>query len=762
MKTIISWIIICTLSLSATGQQVTLHPGAGDLVFDHLPAVWDEGIPLGNGITGVLVWKKGNHLRMSLDRSDLWDLRPIENFNLPEWRFSWVREQWEKDNFKVVQDEFDKPYRQLPAPTKIPAGALEFDISNFGEVESVHLYLKEAICEIRWKNGVRLLTFTDAEDPAGWYRFEGIRGKIPTYLLPPPYNSEKKEKSKKRGVTRNSLKRLGYPDGVLKQSDESIHYDQDGWGGFKYHIHVAWSQKNGTLEGCWSVTSEHSQWESASGAETIVSENLKRGWETALSQHIKHWKDYWSASSVSLPDSILQRQYLLEMYKFGSAARADAPPISLQAVWTADDGKLPPWKGDFHHDLNTQLSYWPAYAGNHLEEESAFVNWLWKNRPAFRRYTKTFFETDGMNVPGVTTLAGEPMGGWIQYSCGPTVGAWLGQHFYLHWKFTADTAFLRQKTWPWIRDVAVYLEQISVTGTDGLRRLPISSSPEINNNARDAWFAETTNFDLALIRFNFEKAAEIASLLGEEGEAEHWRTVLAEWPDYAISGKEGLLIAPGYPLHESHRHFSHLLAFHPLGTIDWANGDQDRGIINNTLANLEKYGSEWWTGYSFSWLGNLYARARNGEKAAEALTTFATCFCLPNSFHVNGDQSGTGKSKFTYRPFTLEGNFAFASGIQEMLLQSHTDIVRIFPAIPGKWKTVSFKDLRAAGAFLISANMKDGNIRTVKIRSEKGGTLRLENPFESPFKTKGGTFHKEGKDLIFRMKPGEQLVLTAM
>lgn len=109
---------------------------------------------------------------------------------------------------------------------------------------------------------------------------------------------------------------------------------------------------------------------------------------------------------------------------------------------------------------------------------------------------------------------------------------------------------------------------------------------------------------------------------------------------------------------------------------------------------LEKYGSNWWTGYSFSWLGNLYARAFDGEKAANALRTFANCFCLPNSFHVNGNQSGTGKSKFTYRLFSLEGNFAFAAGIQEMLLQSHTGVIKIFPAIPKSWENVTFNQLR--------------------------------------------------------------------
>ena len=116
----------------------------------------------------------------------------------------------------------------------------------------------------------------------------------------------------------------------------------------------------------------------------------------------------------------------MEQYKFGSAARVGAPPISLQAVWTADNGKLPPWKGDFHHDLNTQLSYWPAYSGNHLDEEIGFIDWLWNNRDTFKEYTKEYYETEGVNVPGVSTLTGQPMGGWIQYAFSPTVSAWLG------------------------------------------------------------------------------------------------------------------------------------------------------------------------------------------------------------------------------------------------------------------------------------------------------------------------------------------------
>jgi alpha-L-fucosidase 2 len=51
------------------------------------------------------------------------------------------------------------------------------------------------------------------------------------------------------------------------------------------------------------------------------------------------------------------------------------------------------------------------------------------------------FGIDGLNVPGVTTISGKPMGGWIQYSMSPTTAAWMAQHFYWQWKYGMDEKF---------------------------------------------------------------------------------------------------------------------------------------------------------------------------------------------------------------------------------------------------------------------------------------------------------------------------------
>ena len=756
MKSIFLVAFLCISSVVFSQDNDSTNLQQYDLVFTELATTWDEAIPLGNGMIGNLVWLKNGKLRFSLDRADIWDLRPMENIDFNKWKFKDVHKHWKNDTYREVQKAFDDPYDSLPAPSKIPAGAMEFDISSLGKVASVRLDIENASCVVLWENGAKLTTFVHANKPVGWYEFENLPNAIDIALISPAYNRESGEKATSQ--SRTDLNQLGYEQGKITRTKNTISYTQNGWENFSYQIFTKWAYNKTSLKGNWSISSKTTPKQTTPTAKQTVLSAYKVGHKTSFSEHLSWWKNYWNTSKISIPNKRLEKQYYLEMYKFGAAARDNTPPIALQAVWTADHGKLPPWKGDFHHDLNTQLSYWPAYAGNLLELEDGFLNWLWKYRTTFKKYTKDYFEADGLNVPGVTTLDGEPMGGWIQYSFGPTVSAWLGHHFYLHWRFSMDREFLKDKAYPWIKDVAIFLNDITVK-EGGKRKLIMSSSPEIFNNSKKAWFKETTNFDLSLIRWTYEKAAELATELNITDEAEKWNTILAEWPQLAVDKESGFQFSPTVPYESSHRHFSHLMGYHPLGLVDFSKGKKDQKIILNTLKNLEKQGSDYWTGYSFSWLGNLYARAFDGENAERVLEIFSKCFCLKNSFHANGDQCKAGYSKYTYRPFTLEGNFAFASGIQEMLLQSHTGTVRLFPALPKDWKNASFRDFRTDGAFILSANLEKGMVKSVTIQSEKGGTITLLNPFKNAVFSSNKDFETKGNLLIFNLGINEKVEL---
>lgn len=731
-----------------------------NLIQKDLANVWDEAMPLGNGLMGALVWEKNENLRLALDHVELWDLRPMENHDTEMFTFDWVHERWKKDEYAEVQKAFDEAYENSPGPTKIPGAALEFSQHGFGKVLTNELVLKEALNQITWESGVHLETFVHATEQAGWFRFKGLKEGLTPRLIPPKYSSDKP------GVLGSSsfgmsLDRLGYSMGKVRRKGETILYEQEGWGGFKYQVAIVWKREGDVLEGCWSILPIFKQEDQKIAILDDLLASLNQGFDEALASHKKWWSQFWSRSEISVPDEILQRQWYMEHYKFGSVARADAPPISLQAVWTADNGKLPPWKGDFHHDLNTQLSYWPAYSGNRLDLEEGFVNWLDKYKPTFRKYTQQFYGVNGLNVPGVTTLTGDPMAGWIQYSFGPTVSAWLGHHFYLHWRYSMDRDFLEKKAYPWISETAQFFTEVSVKGADGKKKLVLSSSPEIHDNRRKAWFANTTNYDLAMIRWTYEKAAELAEELGQKKEASNWRRQLKQWPELSIDQESGLMVSPDEKFIENHRHFSHLVGFHPLGILDVSDGEEEKQVIENTLKNMDKLGSDYWVGYSFSWLGNLRARVFDGEGAAESLRIFAENFCLPNSFHVNGERYNRGYVRAKYRPFTLEGNFAFASGLQEMLIQSHTGRVVLFPAIPSDWSEISFDQLRTEGAFLVSAKINDKKVSEIRIVSEQGGTLRLKNPFNEGSLKTSSKYKTEGDDLIFETKKGQVIQLKS-
>jgi alpha-L-fucosidase 2 len=720
--------------------------------------VWDEAMPLGNGLLGALVWGGGRPLRISLDRTDLWDLRPVPEFHSPEYSYRRMR-QWVKEGrIDDLHRLYDKPYG-YPGPTKIPAGRIELTLGDEGQFQNAALDLAKADAKVQFGEGGVACVFVHATEPLGVVHITGKPAAVA--LIAPPFAGKVTEEAGANKISAGDLATLRYEAPVQHRGETWAGYLQKGWGDFRFAVALVWRASGRDWLGIWSICTSNDAADPLTAARKCCEAALDEGLDKLVWEHEQWWASYWKRASVSVPNPVIERQWYLETYKFGAAARPDTPPITLQGPWTADDMKIPPWKGDYHHDLNTQLSYWPAYSGNRLEGAWGYVRWLWARRENARAWTKRFFDLPGLNVPMTADLEQNQIGGWHQYTHSATTAAWLGHHFYLQWRYSMDRQFLMDRLYPWLRDTSVFLEAVTEKGPEGKRTLPLSSSPEINDDRLTAWFPSITNYDLALIRWTLATTAALARELGRSDEADHWRRVLSEMPDLAVDpNSHKLLVAKDYPLPSSHRHFSHLMAIQPLGTIRWENGPADQAIIKASLADLDAKGTSAWCGYSFSWLANLAARARDGEKAERALQIFSEAFCLRNGFHCNGDQSDRGYSNFRYRPFTLEGNFAAAAGLQEMLLQSYSGTIRIFPAVPASWKDVSFKTLRAEGAFLISAERKGGLTQQVEVTAEKGGRLRLENPFGEAFPGLPDNARADGEDILMETSPGQKVVLT--
>ncbi|MBI4026787.1 MAG: hypothetical protein HY360_17520, partial [Verrucomicrobia bacterium] len=486
-----------------------------------------------------------------------------------------------------------------------------------------------------------------------------------------------------------------------------------------------------------------------------------------LKSHVIWWQRYWSKGHVCLPDLRLEKLWYAEMYKLAATAREGAPPISLQGVWTADESSLPPWRGDFHHDLNTQMSYWPVHTANRLEQGRAFADWLLKWLPTYQAFARDFYDAPGANVLSCHGLSGAIVRGWAAYVYSRTNGAWLTQHLWLHYRYTMDEEFLKTTAYPFIREIARFCASQLTKDAAGIYHVDYSSSPEFNDNRRES-FARDSTYDLSLIRYVLDVSSRAARLLDTDQEAaQRWQEIKDHLQPYPLSprpfvplAERGLAIWEGQHLTESHRHLAHLMPIFPLGDMNIEGTERDRKLIQNSLGELEVEGTGFWCGYSFAWLACLAARIREPNRVLWALSQYLDAFVSPNSFHLNGDYKKLGISRYHYRPFTLEGNFGAGHAINEMLLQSWGDRIRLFPTVPAEWQDVAFTDLRSEGAFVISAWRKHGIFAGAEILSEKGYPVRLEHPAPHHsilVKEKGGKpfgLFRPNDEIAFKTQPG--------
>jgi alpha-L-fucosidase 2 len=263
-----------------------------DLIFSTIPEDNSGGVPLGNGMLGAMIWKKGDQLRFSLDRADLWDLRTIREFELNEWNFSWVYQRWLKpDEYMTVQQLFDEPYVRDAAPTKIPAAALEFSLASLGDPESVRLSLQNATCEMKWKNGVSMITFIQASSPVGFFRIKGLSGEITPELIAHQFSLPDTIPGK--DPRPQGLQRLGYPRPVWHKGKNMMRLHQDGLDGFSFEVAVSWKYENGVLTGVWCI--EHSYPGDPPSPDVLTEANkyLEAGYDKNLADHILWWRKFW-------------------------------------------------------------------------------------------------------------------------------------------------------------------------------------------------------------------------------------------------------------------------------------------------------------------------------------------------------------------------------------------------------------------------------------------------------------------------------------
>lgn len=701
---------------------------------------WDEALPLGNGTLGGLLWGQDSTLRISLDRGDLWDLRIPERFSEADFTWREMKKLVDANDMATLVKRFDSFYEVFKYPTKLPGGRLEITLDPARRIERFELDLAEAVGQVHLTNGTQIRGFYCASEPVAFFRIPGSQP-IGLKLIAPA-----------------AVQQLVYAPAQQGDQPGEAWFVQKTVGELQYATYAAFKQDNDQTLLALTITATRDGTDPLAGARQIVQGALQQGWDSLMRLHQPYWRDFWSASRIWIPDLQHLRHYYLVQYFYGAASRTGAPSIPLQGVWTADNGQLPPWHGDYHHDLNTQMTYDAYQTAGHFTEGACFLEHMQRLLPRFRKFAQDFYEAPGAAMPAVMTQAGDPMAGWVMYSLSPTNGAWVGWLFYKHWLYTQQVEDLR-RAYTFCTELGECLRHLLEPNAHGHLVLPLSSSPEIFDNTRRAFVRPNSNYDRDCVEALFRALAQMAREMKDYEAITRWQELADKLGPRHVDEDQILMYSQDERMLHSHRHFSHTMALHPFDLMSIEGTDQERKVIQATIDQYDKLGTDLWCGYSFSWMACLRARVGDGDAALRYLDIYEKAFISRNGFHVNGDQLKAGYSNFQYRPFTLEGNFLAAQAVHEMLLQSWHDVIRIFPAMPESWQQAGFEDLRAQGGFKVSARRTDGAMDWVRIRATQNGTLRILNNFKGQavkWNLKG--LMRQGRHWIVKMRRGDQLI----
>lgn len=740
--------MIRTLSKRRISQLLAQH----DLLYELSPE-WLSGIPLGNGDIGALIWGDCHPLKATLDKYDAWELRSTPP-NDPRFNYTGLRNLIAEKRFDEARRLFEKEDQRAiePHPTRLPLPRMELDFGSKASQFSARLRLYDAVAEgkfqtpggsVRWESFVSASSniFAIRLGYKGTVRLQGMRVTL----------------SHLQNEVKSKLETWGYAISESQDSDfRWLVQSKSNWG-YAVVWRILRERKTDTIY-LTVVTGENPQELVDLGKES-VKKALK--WNGLLKEHVTWWHKYWARSFISIPDPRLENLFYVEMYKLGCCSRPGKYPISLQGIWTSD-GVWPPWNGDYHLDMNVQESYWPIYTSNRLELGFPLYERFYKNLPRFEKMCKDFFGFEGAWSRCEMGLDGAPIYGYYTANFWPGNGAWLAHHYWLHYLYSMDRQFLKKRAYPFMRSFMKTYLNLLEQGQDGKYHLPLSNSPEWEENSPGAWGSDTT-CDLALMRFLAQALIDTCRILKiDDSDLQRWTDLIEKLVGYP-QDENGLQIFRGQGLTHTHRHHSHLMAIHPLGILTTEGSEEDKQLIERSLDTWVRYGTGEWTGWSFPWASLIASRAGRPHMAWKMLQDYFF-FMSENSFHINGDPRRSGASLFSYSPMTLEAGFCAAAAEMEMLLQSWGGKIRVFPSTPSFWTDAYFLGLRAEGGFLVTSRLKGGKVVYVQIVSEAGGTCKIVNPFDQAARITNARKTRDGKlsgpILTFSTKKGETYLLT--
>jgi alpha-L-fucosidase 2 len=407
-------------------------------------------------------------------------------------------------------------------------------------------------------------------------------------------------------------------------------------------------------------------------------------------------------------------------YLLMASSRPGTQAANLQGIWNQD--RRPMWASDWTNNINTQMNYWLADVTGLRECFDPLTDLLEGLAESGRETARILYDAPGWVSHHNADLwrATWPVGAGGDdpvWAMAATCGVWMSAHLMEHHRFHPDEAWLRDRAYPILSGAAEFVLSMLVEDGEGRLQFIPSTAPEhhfLLPSGEKASVDFTSTYDLWLIRELFANLSEAETALGLSSDlAARCTTAVGRLPEIGLTDDGRMLEWPtDWPPSEfDHRHMSHLYGLYPGDQIDPDGTPEWAGGVRKSLA-LRTSGRPA-GGWTSAWLIALYARLAEPQKAADVVRDYTARLLAGNLLHRDGDI------------FQIDANFGMTGAIAELLIQSHTGVVRLLPALPAEWPTGSYHGLRARGGLSVDVTWQDGQVTEALVRADQAGRFRI-------------------------------------
>lgn len=714
-----------------------------DIVYFSPTQLEAEGFPMGNGNIGGMLWNNDNGIELQINKNDLWS-KPSEeegglsilkhaarvkiDFGIPV--FSWIHLKNFEGRLSLQKGEATytaaTPYSTTTIRTWLAHGRNVWvvECENFPDTPSAEVEQKATL------SLERLGSRSFSGWYGGWFPKDpqvGI-GKTQSSLQGNDMIIEESGDGLQFAVACRIVKEPSLPMIINSHRTEQKTIKNK----FTVLISVVTNRENDApTEAARALLDE---------AEAIGIEQLK-------AEKDNWYRNFWSNAFMKLGNDYLENIYYLRRYLMAAGSQGEFPVAFNGGLWR--------WNRDVMnwvtpHHWNTQQQYWGLCAQNDCQLMAPYLNTYFNMIPAGEALAKEYGATnDALLLTEAHFFTGKQTSkDWENMKNNFTPASQIASLFWDYYTFTQDQEFLKSKAYVFMKKVAnFYLDKLQWNAEKKEFYLLSSlyESAEISH-------VKNTISDRNCIEQLFKNCIKAAILLRtDKDKIAQWKHVVAHlWKiTYEPFETCGEVISPAEEYYTEHRYSPWMWA--SAGSVAFPAGligiDDKDSRMGKAIANLLKCRESANAHYP---LPEIAARMGLGDEALKYLTNGVAIHQMyPQGLmhNVTGYPDNIYDLQSVHdllgHVYTIRSHDFFQCGMEpisnystamnEMMLQSNEDKIRVFPAIPAAWDTTRIAfTLLARGAFIVSSERDEqARVTQVGIKSLKGNICKVQNPWPS-------------------------------